>query len=321
MLPVHALVSLADAKKALRIRATDTQNDELIEGIIEEATGFVESATGRQIIWRARATDSIVASGAVVDGPLAVTNPVTAVPFMLSYEWTSGPGSVSAKVLTSGLYGGVVVSEEIALPARTQVNGRQLFDSITSMEIDDTSGDDGATIRVVAAMPFVEKHVSEGQKHLYVVHRPIIQLVKAEDGDYSAGETGWLTLPESMFFVNTSLGKLSRVSKTRAFVDFPEDYYFRYPQRAETGFGPWAPDARITYFGGYLSHESIPSSLKTWALLAVTGIYRERERKDSDLQSESNSIGSQTKADWREMVTKGLADERRMTGSGEGIPS
>lgn len=327
MLQAHTVVTLAEAKAVCGIRSTDTQIDDRLVRLLEEATAFVESAIERRLLYRGGNEQQLLCeetfASAHVFSPEAITLDA---PWTFRFEWsledlTTAP---SGQITITGLYNAAPVIETIDIKGGNNAQdilmgaaGSTLFDTLTQIEVTAYSGSDQPEMKVYAHTPYRERHTTDGAPEIYVVHRPIVNLVKVEEGynnlQYSELDAGYAMM-------NAELGKIVRMANTVGFIDFPEDYFSRFASKSERLFGAWAPDARITYVGGYTSRRSVPAELRRFVLDYFAGGYREEIRADSDLEQQVSNVGASVrKADFRKVLKERMEGFRRLTSSGEGL--
>ena len=274
----------------------DTESDAPLIEMADTISSSFDSHCDRPLIYRGTlvSASDIVNAKSWITGPLTLEALAAAIgaPRSLHIEWTAaGPMGV---VLVTGTLLGQPVNESF-IAGTHPLRGTKLFDVITSAVVSGQASAAG-TVSIGTVVPHYEYHSMRGglpTAHAYLVNRPVFSVYEVnEDVSRNFAEGTRLT-PQTDYVLANSSGKILKVKGLGLTVDFPEDYFQRFPQKLPA----WTTAERairVIYTGGFkldAARVNVPGDLKDGFLQTLAIRWRERNRKLQGMSSVSDAAG------------------------------
>lgn len=308
-LSLRCLAGLKEIKTELRI--TDTARDEEIAALADRVAEVFEDYADRKFVYRGdlETANAIVAAQSWANGSLTLAGQPAGIR-SIHVEWSKAEAMAGSALVTGTLLGAAVTETFVCPSEGGMLRGTKLFDAITSVVVSGAPASAG-TVNFGTVLPYEEYHSFDEVRRaeIYLLERPVLVIGEfCEDvGRAYAAST---RLTGNDYALSNEMGKVIK-TKGMLGIDFPEDYFFRFPQKLPTF--AWGPRVlRIKYTAGFkydALRSNVPGSLRDGYLQQIAVRWREADRKMQGTSSTSDAAGGTSrfsKGDLLEHVGKML---------------
>lgn len=304
MFPARALYTLKEAQ--LVCGNQGSARDDLHDLLAASVSADIEEYLDRRVVFRAP-TDgvSIVDSVAIANGALAIANQPNTAGRMLRIVVTDADRGISAGVVTAtGTVGGTAgITEVFDLSNGLDQFGVKPFTLLTDISVSGLVGKGtGDTIKVEATAGYVEYHSTDRRPWRYPENTELwplewpVQYVSEVNEDSTRAYAAATQLVQGTDFLVAGRERLVRINTD--------------PVAWERAYRA----VKHVYSAGYFTAANVPSRIKRVALRLHAMYYEEVDKKQIEMSSVTNALGTFTRfgpAGLTEWMRRDLSPFRR----------